>query len=95
LLFSKTLTHLIKAIIGALIKTGTTPKIIRRNTYTEHSIFLRIAYILLNKNALKTGNQTKIFKNISIKGLKRSLIWPILLKGSKIKLKRKLIYKKY
>jgi len=74
LLFSKILTYLIKAIIRALAKTGTALEIIRRNAYTEHSISLRIIYILLNKNALKTKNQTRVFRNISIKGLKRGLI---------------------
>jgi len=74
LLFSKIPTYLVKAIIRALIKTGIAPKIIRRNAYIEYSIFLRIVYILLNKNALKIRDQTKAFKNISIRGLKRGPI---------------------
>jgi len=65
---------LVKATIGALAKTGTAPKIIRRNAYTEYSISLRIAYILLNKNALRIGDQIKILKSTSIKGLKKGLI---------------------
>jgi len=74
LLLSKIPTYLIKTIIRVLTKTKTAPKIIRQNTYTEYSISSRIVYILLNKNALKTGDQIKVFKNISIKGLKRGLI---------------------
>jgi len=95
LLFSKILTYLIKATARALIETGIALETIRQNTYTEHSISLRIIYILLNKNALKTGDQIKAFRNISIKGSKRGPTWPALLKGFKIKLKRKLIYRKY
>jgi len=64
---------LVKVIAGALTKIGTTLKIIRRNTYTEYSISSRIAYISLNKNALRIGNQTRAFRSISIKGSKRGL----------------------
>jgi len=84
-----------KVIIRALIKIGIVSKIIRRNTYTEYSISSRIAYILLNKNALRTRDQIKAFRNISIKISKRGPIWPTLLRGFKIKPKRKLIYRKY
>jgi len=74
LLFSKILTYLIKAITRALAEIRIAPKIIRRNAYTEYFISLRIAYILLNKNALKTGNQIRVFRNISIRNLKRGPI---------------------